>query len=82
MLYDFMQDRMIFEKYGNWLETINPFLAKPLGSCLKCFHVWIVIIFSLILGVTFIKFIISLGASYVILVKLFYDWVAVQTHTI
>ena len=73
MLYDFIQQGMIFEKYGDWLETINPFVAKPLGLCLKCFHVWIVIIFSLIIGVPFIKFIISLGISYVILVKLFYD---------
>lgn len=88
MLYDFMQLGMIFEKYGNWLkkeEYFNnktksvkkhlpiPFYKKPLGLCLKCFHVWIVIIFSLIIGVSFIKFIISLGISYVILVKLFYD---------
>lgn len=73
MLYDFTQSGMIFEKYGNLLKKINPFLAKPLGLCLKCFHVWIVIIFSLIIGVSFIKFIISLGISYVILVKLFYD---------
>jgi hypothetical protein len=73
MLYDFTQSGMIFQKYGNWLKKINPFLGKPLGLCLKCFHVWIVIIFSLIIGVSFIKFIISLGISYVILVKLFYD---------
>lgn len=73
MLYDFIQKGMIFEKYGDWLETINPFVAKPLGLCLKCFHVWVVIIFSLFIGVHFIKFIISLGISYVILVKLFYD---------
>lgn len=73
MLYDFTQEGMIFERYGSWLNTINPFIAKPLGLCLKCFHVWIVIIFSLILGVTFIKFIISLGISYVILIKLFLE---------
>ncbi len=73
MLYDFMQVGMVFEKYGTWLNTINQTLAKPLGKCLKCFHVWIVIISSIIIGISFFKFIILLSISYVILVKLFYD---------
>ena len=81
MLFDFMQDGMIFKRYGKWLETIKPIsigkysidIAKPLGLCLKCFHVWIVIVFSFIFGIEFSKFIISLGVSYVILVKFFYD---------
>lgn len=73
MLYDFMQDGMIFSKWGQWLETIPVWIAKPLGLCLKCFHVWVVIILALVVGVPFLKFIISLGVSYVILVKLFYD---------
>ena len=102
MLYDFMQDGMIFERWGKWLreesdfnemlesekqkgnsswtdddwdeEKIKvPFWKKPLGLCLKCFHVWVVIILALVIGVPFLKFIISLGVSYVILVKLFYD---------
>jgi hypothetical protein len=73
MLYDFMQEGMIFGRYGKWLETINPFLAKPLGLCLKCFHVWVVIGFTLLfLDFELSKFIISLGASYVILDKSFF----------
>lgn len=73
MLFDFMQDGMIFSRYGKWLETINQTLAKPLGACLKCFHVWVCIIAGIIIGVTFLKFIILLSISYVILVKLFYN---------
>ena len=66
MLYDFMQDGMIFQKYGEWLETINETLAKPLGKCLKCFHVWVCIVAGFIIGVSFLKFIILLSISYVI----------------
>jgi hypothetical protein len=73
MLYDFMQDEMIFNKYGKWLNTINPTLAKPLGKCLKCFHVWIFIIISLIVGVDFFKFITTLPLTYLILIKFFYS---------
>lgn len=73
MLFDFMQDGMIFQKYGKWLDTINETVAKPLGKCLKCFHIWVAIIVSIIFGISLSKFIISIGLSYVILVKLFYD---------
>ena len=73
MLYDFMQPGMIFQRWRRWLETIPVWIAKPLGLCLKCFHVWVVIIIASVIGVPFLKFIISLGVSYVILVKLFYD---------
>ena len=73
MLYDFMQDGMVFERYGRWLETINETLAKPLGKCLKCFHVWICIIAGIIIGVSFLKFIILLSISYLLLIKLFYN---------
>lgn len=73
MLYDFMQEGMIFENYGKWLQTIDPMLAKPWGLCLKCFHVWIFIFVALTFNIEIDKFIITLPISYVILVKLFYD---------
>lgn len=73
MLYDFMQEGMIFDRYGKWLQTINPIFAKPLGLCLKCFHVWISIFTCLFFGVEFFKFVIILPISYVILIKLFFD---------
>ena len=73
MLYDFFQEGMIFEKYGKWLNRLPSNLANPLGDCLKCFHVWVVIIFSLLfLDISMVKFIISLSISYVILIKLFF----------
>lgn len=73
MLYDWMQEGMIFEKYGIAIQKFPMWLAKPLGYCLKCFHVWVVIIFSIYTEVDFLKFLISLGLSYVILTKLFFD---------
>jgi len=73
MLWDFMQDGMIFQRWGKFLETIPEWIAKPLGGCLKCFHVWVVIFLSIYLQIDFINFLISLGVSYVILYKLFYD---------
>ena len=72
MLYDFMQEGMIFSKYGKWIETLPEWLYKPLGGCLKCFHVWCVIVAGIYFGVPIDKFIISLGCSYVILDKVFY----------
>jgi hypothetical protein len=73
MLYDFFQEGMIFEFYGKWLDRLPINLAKPLGLCLKCFHIWVVIIFAvLFLDVSILKFIISTSISYVILVKLFF----------
>jgi len=73
MLVDFMQAGMIFESYGKWLQNINPIFAKPLGLCLKCFHVWIVFFVALFFNVEIDKFIITLPISYVILIKLFFD---------
>lgn len=49
-----------------------PFYKKPLGGCLKCFHVWIFIIVGLLSGIFFIKYILLLALSYVILIKLFF----------
>ena len=72
MLYDFMQQGMIFEKYGEWINTLPVFIGKPLGVCLKCFHVWVTILVAIHFGIPFFKFIISLSVGYVILVKLFY----------
>lgn len=28
--------RMIFAKYGEWLDTLPDWIAKPLGSCSAC----------------------------------------------
>lgn len=76
MLYDFMQDGMIFERYGKWLQTINEVIAKPLGLCLKCFFVWVFILVWLCLNIgifiVFVKFILLLSLAYLILLKLFY----------
>jgi len=76
MLYDFMQDGMIFERYGKWLETINKTIAKPLGLCLKCFFVWVFILVWLCLNIgifiVFVKFILLLSLAYLFLLKLFF----------
>ena len=76
MLYDFMQEGMIFERYGKWLETINKTIAKPLGLCLKCFFVWVFILvafcFSFSILIVLVKFILLLSLAYLILLKLFY----------
>ena len=79
MLYDFMQDGMIFSFYGKWLKSINSTLAKPLGACLKCFHVWIFITLYIISLYMFnqsfnvLLLIIALGFSYHNLVKNYYN---------
>ena len=93
MLYDFMQPNMILSWYGDWLrkeQDFNkktkvlkkhlpiPIYKKPLGLCLKCFHIWVCIIIFLILNnfefLFFInlKFIFALSLSYGILVKEYY----------
>lgn len=109
MIYDFMQDGMIFSWFGNWLrkeENLNkiidekikiaiienedlkvikkiesekikiPFYKKPLGQCLKCFHIWICIIFIMayvdFLFFTNIKILIAISLSYSVLVKEYY----------
>lgn len=69
-------------------KIYEPRWKKPLGSCLKCFHVWVVIIYFIITSIitnyfnidlTFdnlffitIKFVIALSLSYGILYKEFY----------
>ncbi len=55
---------------GNILSS--RWFYKPLGGCMKCFHVWVVIFVAWWLCIPIEKFIISLGCSYVILDKLFY----------
>lgn len=98
MLYDFMQDDMIFSFYGNWLKKEQKFnkivelnnsnesnqlmefikipsWKKPLGLCLKCFHIWIFIILQIIFIKQFslLLFILCLSFSYHKLVKNYYN---------
>ena len=114
MLYDFMQDGMIFSFYGRWLrkeenrnleieshnnrlsedlekgiielselklidKVIVPIWKKPLGLCLKCFHIWIYIILYIIIliflnqSINVAFFIISISISYHNLVKNYYS---------
>lgn len=58
-----------------------PAYKKPLGNCLKCFHIWVFLIFFTVFNLSdliifHIKevpiYSILLGVSYVILVKLFF----------
>lgn len=72
MLFDFMQPGMIFEKYGKMLMSFPEWLAKPMGLCLKCFHIWVCIFFFIFFGEDFSKFILLLPVSYLILLKLYY----------
>lgn len=82
MLYDFFQKGMIFEFYGNWLfkeerqELDMPFYKKPLGGCLKCFHIWVCIFFTLSYSgfdVDIYKWILAVSISYYILIKNHYE---------
>lgn len=99
MLYDFMQDGMIFGFYGKWLkkeETYNkfvdahnskedttilldyvevPFWKKPLGLCLKCFHVWIALIIAIIFleNINYLLLIVTISFSYHKLVQNYYN---------
>lgn len=103
MLYDFMQDGMIFSFYGNWLKkeiNYNKFVdiynqkedtkilmekvelkswKKPLGLCLKCFHVWINILIILISyfllnqNFNFFIFTICMAYSYTKLAEKYYE---------
>lgn len=72
MLYDFMQDGMIFSRYGKWLNTLPSWLAKPMGLCLKCFHIWVCILFFIFFGESLQTFILLTPTSYLILLKLYY----------
>ena len=74
MLFDFMQKDMIFQKWYSVISFLPEWMQKPLGMCLKCFHIWVGIFIFLITGdYDLLKFIISIAISYVILVKLFYE---------
>lgn len=75
MLYDFMQDGMIFSKYGAWIRSGDVFWKKPLGNCLKCFHIWIAIIIQIIFISKFnlLLFILTISYSYHKLVKNYYN---------
>lgn len=76
MLYDFMQEGMIFEKYGRWLskEIIkkdgNKYVPKykyPMGYCLKCFGFWVIVIYTLLPFSKILLFTILIGIAYYIL---------------
>jgi hypothetical protein len=62
-------------------NSIKPtlFYKKPLGGCLKCFHIWVCIIFTLSylllnhLDVNLFKWIVCVGISYFILIKNHYE---------
>lgn len=57
----------------------TPFYKKPLGNCLKCFHVWICIIFTIIFSLRYhldfnlFKWVLSVSISYYILIKNHYE---------
>lgn len=67
----------IIQDYGKIKET--PFYKKPLGNCLKCFHIWVCIVFTLSyfllnhLDLNLFKWITSVGISYFILIKKNYE---------
>jgi len=78
MLYDFMQDGMILDFYRKAIEKLPSILGKPLGLCLKCFHVWInIFIFSIHVieggNINLFFFIIATAISYHILLKNWYN---------
>ena len=93
MIYDFMQKGMILSFVGEFVfkevwynENIEdeskkikePKWKKPLGACLKCFHVWIFILIYILQRIeilhiqSMLYFITLLAVSYVILFRLFY----------
>lgn len=78
MLYDFFQHGMVFGKHGDWLfaEERNglpmPWYKKPLGGCLKCFHIWICIGFIVVSGDINAKYLPFIGVSYYILTYVYY----------
>ena len=73
MIYDFMQPNMVLHWYYKLIVKLPTFFQKPLGMCLKCMHVWVCIVYGLIIHIALLKFIILTSLSYLILVKLFYD---------
>lgn len=78
MLYDFFQPEMVFAKYGDWLFAEQrkgyamPWYKKPFGGCLKCFHIWVCIVFIIASGDIDIKYLTHLGISYYILTRSYY----------
>ena len=72
MLYDFIQEGMIFESYGRWVSKVNndglvPKYKYPLGYCLKCFGFWIILIYTLLPFSKILLFTILIGIAYYIL---------------
>lgn len=72
MLYDFFQPGMVFGRYGEWLFKDEKWWKKPLGACLKCFHIWVCIGYILALGTLDIKNILYISISYFILTTCYY----------
>lgn len=78
MVYDFFQPGMIFSRYGDWLfheerlEWNMPWYKKPLGGCLKCFHIWVCIVFIILSGDISAKYLTHIGVSYYILTRSYY----------
>jgi hypothetical protein len=46
-----MWDGNIFEKFGNWIESVvGEWWAKPLGKCYVCATFWYSLIICLVVG--------------------------------
>lgn len=82
MINDFFQSGMAFSRYGDFLykeireEKEMPKWKKPIGGCLKCFHVWVCIVWivaSTHLHFDIVKFILFLSLSYYILTNRYYE---------
>ena len=82
MINDFFQSGMIFSRYGDFLykelreDKEMPFWKKPIGGCLKCFHVWVCIgwiAFTQGCETDIVKFILFLSLSYYILTNRYYE---------
>ena len=58
LLDDCFQDGMIFSFYGKWINSLDSFISKPLGTCLICFNVWITILMIAIYNICYPAFII------------------------
>lgn len=79
MLYDFIQEGMIFENYGRWVSKVDndgfvPKYKYPLGFCLKCFGFWIILIYTLLPFSNILLFTIVIGVAYYILAV----WIAAK----
>ena len=79
MLYDFIQEGIIFENYGRWVSKVDndgfvPKYKYPLGFCLKCFGFWIILIYTLLPFSNILLFTIVIGVAYYILAV----WIAAK----